>query len=163
MNAKSQIVAYSTLITLSGILLLPCLCAAQSGRKPRSTNQPTAQTGDAGDTAQTISSSSSSPAANQQSGAPGIGFGTVLTGRRIKMPAPKYPKAARKQNVQGVVVVQITVDESGKVISAEAISGPQLLHEAAVIAAYKARFTPTLLAGHPVKVTGTLSYNFVLD
>ncbi len=141
------------------ILLLPCLCAAQSGRKARSTNPPTNNT--ARDTTQqTTDNSSSSSATNQQSGSDGGLTGTVTTGRRIAMPAPKYPKAARKQNIQGAVVVQITVDEKGKVISAQATSGHPLLREAAVKAAYKARFTPTLLDGQPVKVTGTLTYNF---
>jgi hypothetical protein len=31
-----------------------------------------------------------------------------------------------------------------------------------VQAAYQARFTPTLLSGKPVKVSGTITYNFQL-
>jgi TonB family protein len=69
-------------------------------------------------------------------------------------------KAAR---ASGTVVVQITVDEGGKVISASAVSGHPLLRQAAVQAAYQARFSPTLLTGQAVKVTGTITYNFNLQ
>jgi protein TonB len=69
-------------------------------------------------------------------------------------------KAAR---ASGTVVVQITVDESGGVISAAAVSGHPLLRQAAVAAARQARFSPTLLSGQPVKVTGTITYNFNLQ
>jgi protein TonB len=60
-----------------------------------------------------------------------------------------------------VVLVAILVDESGGVIEARAVSGPANLHAAAVAAARLARFNPTLLMGEPVRVSGTLSYNFV--
>jgi protein TonB len=59
------------------------------------------------------------------------------------------------------VLVAILIDEQGSVIEAKPISGPQHLHAAAVNAARLARFTPTMLMGEPVKVSGTLSYNFV--
>jgi protein TonB len=55
------------------------------------------------------------------------------------------------------------VDETGKVIKSEAICGHPLLQKAAAEAAAAARFTPTLLHGQPVKVTGIISYNFVLQ
>ena len=63
--------------------------------------------------------------------------------------------------VGGTVAVEIIVDESGKVISAKAMCGHPLLQQAAVEAAYQARFTPTLLEGKPVKVQGYITYNFV--
>jgi protein TonB len=47
------------------------------------------------------------------------------------------------------------------VASARAITGHPLLQQAAVQAAYGARFSPTLLSGQPVKVTGVITYNFV--
>lgn len=89
--------------------------------------------------------------------------GGVLNGKAISKPAPPYPPIARSARAQGVVTVQITVDEGGKVISASAVNGPPLLRAAAVQAAYRARFSPTLLSGQPVKVTGTITYNFTLQ
>lgn len=89
--------------------------------------------------------------------------GGVLNGKAINKPTPLYPPIARAARQSGTVTVQITVDESGKVISAHAVSGPPLLLQAAQQAAYQARFTPTMLSGQPVKVTGTITYNFVLQ
>jgi protein TonB len=87
--------------------------------------------------------------------------GGVLNGKAISLPKPPYPAIARSARAAGTVVVQVTIDESGKVISARAVSGHPLLQAAAVQAAYGARFSPTQLSGQPVKVTGTISYNFV--
>jgi len=84
----------------------------------------------------------------------------VLTGSATSRVTPPYPAAARAANIAGTVVVQITVDESGKVVSASAVSGPGLLRQAAVQASYGWRFSPTQLSGQPVKVTGTISFNF---
>jgi TonB family protein len=65
--------------------------------------------------------------------------------------------------VSGVVVVDVVVDETGKVISAEASSGPSTLRDAAVQAALRARFSPTKLSGQPVKVSGVINYKFSLS
>lgn len=87
--------------------------------------------------------------------------GGVLNGKATSLPKPVYPAIAKAARATGTVIVQVTVDERGTVISARAISGHPLLQAAAVQAAYEARFSPTKLAGQPVKVTGTLNYNFV--
>jgi protein TonB len=63
---------------------------------------------------------------------------------------------------QGTVVVEVVLDESGKVVSANATSGPPMLRDAAVQAALKARFSPTKLSGQPVKVSGIINYKFAL-
>jgi protein TonB len=87
----------------------------------------------------------------------------VLMATVISMPAPPYPPIARQVRAQGPVSVQILVDEQGKVVSAQAVSGNPTLLTAAKEAAMRARFTPTLLSGTPVKVQGTIIYNFVLQ
>jgi TonB family protein len=89
--------------------------------------------------------------------------GGVLNGKAISKPQPGYPMAAKQQRVSGTVLVQILVDESGRVVSAEAVCGHPLLAKEAVEAARGARFTPTLLSGMPVKVSGVITYNFVLQ
>jgi protein TonB len=58
--------------------------------------------------------------------------------------------------------VQIVVDEKGDVISAKAVSGHRSLHGASEKAARSAKFSPTVICGNPVKVTGLITYNFVL-
>ena len=87
--------------------------------------------------------------------------GGVLNGKAITLPKPEYPADAQAAGATGTVVVQVTIDESGMVISTRAISGHMLLRQAAVNAAIQARFSPTLLMGEPVKVTGVITYNFV--
>lgn len=86
--------------------------------------------------------------------------GGAMTGKATYLPQPVYSAAALAVRAQGIVVVQITVDETGKVISAKALDGNALLRPAATAAALKARFKPTTLSGVPVKVTGLITYNF---
>lgn len=88
--------------------------------------------------------------------------GGVLNGTAVNLPAPIYPEAAKRMRVAGVVTVQVIVDEVGKVISAEATSGPAGLRDVAVQAALRARFSPTKLSGQPVKVSGLINYKFSL-
>ncbi|MEP6913025.1 MAG: TonB family protein [bacterium] len=87
----------------------------------------------------------------------------VEKGALIEAPHPVYPEEAKKQKIEGVVSVTITVGEDGNVIFAKAKSGPEPLYGASEEAAYKARFKPTTKDGKPVKVTGVMSYNFVAD
>jgi outer membrane biosynthesis protein TonB len=82
--------------------------------------------------------------------------GGVLNGKAIYLPMPEVASG----EATGVVLVAVLVDEHGSVIEAKPISGPAHLHAAAVNAARLARFSPTLLMGEPVKVSGTLSYSF---
>jgi TonB family protein len=89
--------------------------------------------------------------------------GGVLNGTAMSLPSPTYPEAARRLRVGGLVSVDVVVDESGKVISAVATSGPAVLRDVAVQAALRARFSPTRLSGQPVKVSGLINYKFALS
>jgi TonB family protein len=86
--------------------------------------------------------------------------GGVLNTKAISLPVPDYPAEAKAAGAEGVVVVQVVIDEQGNVTDARAISGPKMLHEVSLTAARQAKFTPTLLSGEPVKVTGVLVFNF---
>ena len=87
--------------------------------------------------------------------------GGVLNGKAESLPKPDYPPAARAVRAQGAVSVQIIIDEDGNIMAASAVSGHPLLRAAAEAAAREAKFSPTLLDGKPVKVSGVLTYNFV--
>ena len=89
--------------------------------------------------------------------------GGVLNGSAVFLPAPLYPDTAKRMRTSGVVTVEVVIDENGKVISANAESGPATLREAAIKAALRAKFSPTKLSGQPVKVFGTISYKFSLS
>ncbi len=87
----------------------------------------------------------------------------VITGEAIELPKPAYPALAKQTGTHGSVNVQVLIDENGKVISAHAVSGHPLLCPEAVRAAYRARFSPTRLSDQPVKVSGVITYNFLLN
>ncbi|HEX5704574.1 MAG TPA: energy transducer TonB [Pyrinomonadaceae bacterium] len=87
----------------------------------------------------------------------------VIRGNAIELPRPTYPTIAKQARIQGPVNVQIVIDETGKVISAQAVKGSPMLTQAAVDAARRARFTPTKLGDQPVKVQGVITYNFLLQ
>jgi TonB family protein len=89
--------------------------------------------------------------------------GGVLNGKALDLPRPAYPPQAKTARAEGVVTVEVVIDEKGKVISARATSGHNMLRQAAVQAAQGARFSPTMLSGQPVKVTGEINYNFALS
>ncbi|HNQ16081.1 MAG TPA: TonB family protein, partial [Pyrinomonadaceae bacterium] len=91
---------------------------------------------------------------------PKVISGGVVNGKATNLVKPPYPAAARAVRASGAVNVQVTIDENGSVISASAVSGHPLLRAAAVQAARSSRFSPTLLSGQPVKVTGVIVYNF---
>lgn len=89
------------------------------------------------------------------------GSANVLNGRALTLVTPTYPALARKAHASGTVLVKVLIDEEGKVIAANAISGHPLLFAACVEAAKNSLFSPTLVADKPVKVTGVIQYNFV--
>jgi protein TonB len=87
--------------------------------------------------------------------------GGVLNGKAVALPQPTYPAIARAAHVSGTVLVQVLIDEQGNVVAAHAVEGHPLLQAVCVAAARQAKFSPTLLDGEPVKVTGVIAYNFV--
>ena len=86
-----------------------------------------------------------------------------ITGLAISLPKPAYSEIAKRARIQGTVSVQVLVDEFGRVVSAKVLSGHPLLTVDAQRAALQARFSPTKLGDQPVKVSGVITYNFVLS
>ncbi|MFH1311958.1 MAG: TonB family protein [Candidatus Eisenbacteria bacterium] len=76
---------------------------------------------------------------------------------------PVYPELARRAEVEGMVVVLVTIDESGRVIGAEvATSDSSVFDEAALAAAYKFAFRPALQRDIPVKARIAIRFRFSL-
>ena len=115
---------------------------------------------DAGEEASDTNGEEAEAVDEAQAGAVSAG---ALDGKAASKPQPAYPPAAKAARAQGLVTVRVVVDETGSVVSAAAVSGHPLLQAAAVAAARQAKFPPTLKDGKPVRVSGTLSYNFVLQ
>lgn len=68
---------------------------------------------------------------------------------------------AANDKVFGKVALKILIDVDGNVVSASRVSGESKLAERAILMARKAKFSPTLLSGEAVQVSGTITYNFV--
>ena len=91
-----------------------------------------------------------------------IKISRVFNSEAKLLPRPNYPRMATQIRLQGTVAVQVLIDETGKVVSAKAVSGHPLLVPEAVRAAMGARFSPTIIGDTPVKVSGVITYNFVM-
>jgi TonB family protein len=86
----------------------------------------------------------------------------VINGKATSLPKPRYPASARAIRAGGKVNVRVLINEKGRVVSANAVSGHPLLRNAAETAARQAQFSPTLLSGEAVKVSGVIVYNFMV-
>ena len=86
----------------------------------------------------------------------------VLRGNAIVKVQPLYPASAKKMQAAGSVQVQVMISEEGRVIEATTVSGHPLLRNAAMDAARKWVFKPTILNGIPMKVESTLTFVFTL-
>lgn len=76
--------------------------------------------------------------------------------------AANYPERAKRAGVQGTVIVRFTIGKSGLVASAEPISGPDLLQDAAVQCVRQWKFRPFLVLGEPVEVETETHVDFTL-
>ena len=81
----------------------------------------------------------------------------VLQDLAIKKVQPTRPAGV---DITGQVQVRILISERGEVIEAEIVSGHELLRDAALQAAKQWKFRSTEIAGTPVRVEGTLTFNF---
>jgi TonB family protein len=94
------------------------------------------------------------------------GFAPVRVGGNIRAPAktkdvrPIYPEDALAAKVQGVVIIEATIDPQGLVSDARVLRGVPLLDQAAVDAVSQWEFQPTLVNGTPVPVIMTVTVNF---
>jgi TonB family protein len=73
---------------------------------------------------------------------------------------PDYPAAARPQNLQAVVVLDVVVNRDGSVADVRPIRGPQILAQAAVDALRWWRFDPSRVDGKPVVAETTVAVEF---
>jgi TonB family protein len=88
--------------------------------------------------------------------------GAMLEQFAAKKEQPPYPPQAKEAGIQGEVKIEVTVSETGKVIAAKPVSGPEELREVCLIAAKMWKFNPIEFSGSPVKAQGVLTFNFTL-
>jgi len=87
---------------------------------------------------------------------------SALSAHATKRAQPDYPTEAKAACAQGPVQVEIMVSESGNVIEAKAIAGPEMLRDLAAQAAKQWEFIPVKVSGVPVKMRGILVFIFAL-
>ena len=76
---------------------------------------------------------------------------------------PRYPLAARRKGIEGIVVVAFDVLEDGRVANMRVVSGPKELHAAVLEAASFWRFKPARRGGKPVRYPMTKAVIFRLE
>ena len=82
----------------------------------------------------------------------------------IKTVAPQYPELARAAGAEGMVWIEVTIDESGRVIAARVVKSTtiQSLNDAARDAAMGWLFTPAKQRDTPVKCRISIPFEFSL-
>ena len=80
----------------------------------------------------------------------------------IRRVEPAYPEAARRANLQGVVVLDAVIAADGTVVNIHPVSGPDALVSAAMDAARWWRFRPYRVRGEAAAIETTLSVEFRL-
>jgi len=116
-----------------------------------------------GDTSQPSGNASQAPAAAggaRQDGGP-VSVGSLVSKARQRS-APAYPPIARAGRISGNVTVFLVVNEKGDVESVSRADGPAQLQQAAIEAARRWKFNPTVIDGQTVRVSGYLTFNFTL-
>jgi len=88
--------------------------------------------------------------------------GNIREPRKIVDLAPVYPELAMKAGVEGIVVIEATIDPRGRVVNATVLRGVPVLDEAALVAVGKWVYVPTLLDGVPTSVIMTVTVRFRL-
>jgi len=86
--------------------------------------------------------------------------GDVRMPRKVRDVRPRYPIDAERNNVQGVVIIEAVIDESGAVANARVVRSVPMLDASAVDAVRRWLFTPTELSGRAVAVVVTVTVAF---
>ena len=104
-----------------------------------------------------------------QPGLPGdsapIPYRSEMTRPRILYEVrPEYTEIARHARLQGTVILEAVIDESGRVLDVHILKRlPMGLDRAAADAVAQWRFSPATLNGRPLKVFYTLTVNFTVQ
>lgn len=89
--------------------------------------------------------------------------GNVAQPRKTWSVQPEYPRMARLRRIQGIVILEVTVDRQGNVSNVSVLRSAEGLGEAAVEAVRRWRYEPTVVNGRPVSVVLTETVRFQLE
>ncbi|MBV9957286.1 MAG: tetratricopeptide repeat protein [Acidobacteria bacterium] len=151
-----------TTLSVASVSPSPALTAAQSiTTPPPAATQPAASTASnapAKSESAKAGANTAETAAATAAGQP-LNLGALLEKATQKV-SPSYPAFAKTAHVSGIVRVDMVIDEKGSVVSAQSSTGPAILRQAAIDAARRWKFRPTMSDGQPVRVVGFLNFNF---
>jgi protein TonB len=88
--------------------------------------------------------------------------GGVPTPVKVVDVHPKYPPLARHARIEGVVALDATFDETGRVVDVRVLRSTTALDRAAIEAIRKWRYAPVMVNGRAVAVLMTVTAHFVL-
>ena len=88
--------------------------------------------------------------------------GNIKPPRKVMDVKPVYPPDAQAAGVQGVVILEATIDTAGNIFEARILRGQPLLDQAALDAVKQWQFQPTMLNNELVPVIMTVTVNFTL-
>lgn len=86
--------------------------------------------------------------------------GSITAPKLVKRVEPRYPLIAERAQVQGVVILEATVNERGRVESVQVLRAHPLLEEAAIEAVKQWQYEPLMLNGRPHPFVLTVTVNF---
>lgn len=90
--------------------------------------------------------------------------GEIGRPRQLHAPHPVYPELARRAGVEGTVVLEVRLDERGRVSEVTVLRGQRFgLTESAVDAVSRWRYEPARLGDRAVAVVMTVTVNFELS
>jgi protein TonB len=89
-------------------------------------------------------------------------FAGVSAPTKLQDAAPVYPVVARTTGVQGLVIIEATIDAAGNVVATKVLRSVPLLDAAAVDEVRQWKYAPARLNGEPIPVLITVTVNFVL-
>jgi len=81
----------------------------------------------------------------------------------IKMVEPTYPEEARKKGIEGIVILEATVDIKGNVQDVKVLKSIPALDQAAIDAVKQWVYEPKMINGKPMPVVFTVTVRFTLD
>jgi TonB family protein len=86
----------------------------------------------------------------------------AMAGFLVHKVAPIYPEVARREHIQGVVLLQATISKEGRITNLTLISGPKELTESAIGAVQQWRYKPYMVNGEAMEVKTQVAVNFQL-
>jgi TonB family protein len=89
--------------------------------------------------------------------------GEIKPPRLIKSVDPIYPEEARKNQVEGLVILEAKIDEKGNVADVRILRSIPALDQAAIDAVKQWKYEPMIIKRKPMPVLFTVTVRFMLD